>query len=160
MKHIAGYTLEQESNFLPKHRVLRSSNSSSFAQAYEESVAAEAGGGGGGAEDIRSIVRAASARMTDEEDRERGNMDWDAEPVCNRKVRIWTVLGVIVVVIGIVIAVVVSSVHKVNEGNVGIYFKHGALLVRYTYYCQNLVSHIFINNISFIRTRSRSPACT
>ncbi len=53
--------------------------------------------------------------------------DWDEEPVCSRKVKVWTILGVVVVLIGILIAVLVSSIHKINEGHVGVYFRHGAL---------------------------------
>ena len=41
--------------------------------------------------------------------------------------KIWTILGAVVVVVGILISVLVSSIHKIHEGNVGIYFKHGAL---------------------------------
>ena len=34
--------------------------------------------------------------------------------------------------VGIVIACLADSYHKINEGNVGIYYRHGALLDRVT----------------------------
>ena len=42
-------------------------------------------------------------------------------------------LGALAVVTAVFVACLVSSVHKINEGNVGIYFKHGALLDSFTY---------------------------
>ena len=47
----------------------------------------------------------------------------------------WTckiVSAVFVVLLGIVIACLADSYHKIHEGNVGIYFKHGALQERVT----------------------------
>merc|ERR1712079_14599 len=42
------------------------------------------------------------------------------------------VVSLVVVSVGIVIACLVDSYHKIHEGNVGIYFKHGALQERVT----------------------------
>merc|ERR1711953_805310 len=42
------------------------------------------------------------------------------------------VIAVFVVLLGIVIACLADSYHKIHEGNVGIYFKHGALQERVT----------------------------
>ena len=41
----------------------------------------------------------------------------------------------VVVVLSILIACIADSYHKINEGNVGIYYRHGALKVKkYIYY--------------------------
>merc|ERR1719361_1953378 len=42
------------------------------------------------------------------------------------------VVSLVVVSVGIVIACLVDSYHKIHEGNVGIYFRHGALQERVT----------------------------
>ena len=45
----------------------------------------------------------------------------------------WKLLGAgVVVMVGVVIACIADSYHKINEGNVGIYYRHGALLDRVT----------------------------
>ncbi len=97
-------------------RILRKT---SFAQAYEESVAASLS--------MPDNIQSAEA---DVENNQRSNnmADWDSEPVCNSRVKIWSALAGVVVVVGIFISVIVSSIHRVREGNVGIYFKHGALM--------------------------------
>ena len=41
-------------------------------------------------------------------------------------------VSLVVVSVGIVIACLVDSYHKIHEGNVGIYFRHGALQERVT----------------------------
>lgn len=69
--------------------------------------------------------------MAETEEGRRSHSDWrhdDYEPLCNTKVKIWSVLAVIAVIVSVLIACIASSVHKIDEGNVGIYFKHGALL--------------------------------
>ena len=44
-------------------------------------------------------------------------------------VRCKIVSAVVVVCLAIVIACIADSYHKINEGNVGIYYRHGALKV-------------------------------
>jgi hypothetical protein len=57
------------------------------------------------------------------------NFDWNTTMVqCSQKTKMWTVLGVLGAILAIIIGIVSSSVHKIHEGNVGIYFKQGALM--------------------------------
>ena len=42
------------------------------------------------------------------------------------------ILTVVVVAVAIIVACIVDSYHKINEGFVGIYFRHGALQTRVT----------------------------
>jgi len=59
----------------------------------------------------------------------------DLESGCNPRSPCFLVkvaCGFFVVILGIVIACIADSYHKINEGNVGIYFKYGALMDRVT----------------------------
>ena len=40
--------------------------------------------------------------------------------------------GVVALIAAVTITLIASSVHQVNEGNVGIYFKNGALMETYS----------------------------
>jgi len=47
---------------------------------------------------------------------------------CSSKAKLITIGTVVVVIFSILIAVLTSSIHTIEEGHVGIYFKHGALM--------------------------------
>ena len=60
--------------------------------------------------------------------------------------RISVYLGLVVVIVAILIAVLVNSVHVVREGFVGIYFRNGALMDTYSlpglHFCVPFVTRV------------------
>lgn len=58
------------------------------------------------------------------------NQDWGTSAAlgCQRSTKIWICLSIVIVIIGVFVACIAASVHKVHEGKVGIYFHQGALM--------------------------------
>ena len=51
---------------------------------------------------------------------------------CTTKRKLWVSGSIVASIYAFLVSVIAGSVHKINEGNVGIYFKYGALMDHYS----------------------------
>lgn len=75
-------------------------------------------------QDVNDILKRLS-KMGDEED---SSFSLGLDHFCTTRKKLWTICSIVAAVLAFIVSIVAGSIHKVNEGNVGIYFKHGALL--------------------------------